>query len=324
MGSIGENETLQHNADVLKQQEELRKATIEEQKRKDTADIAARASEGALNRQAREDADKRHAELMFSIQSGKQPDKADLSYLAGEISGGRMSPIDLRTYLPAGLAGGKARTDALRMASEQYMAEHPGEQMDPSRLQRDYQNFKLPKTTQALTAVETFLPNIDRLESAIKDLPAGAPLKSMNALLQTGEVQIGNTAATNVKMLKGLLSHELGSSLGGGAALSDERIRMALDALGTDSPREAALNALGLLRQVEVNRHVNVALSGGVYGENYLRGIYGEDTANQLIANEREARKKTGKAALVGESGGVPFAGGATSFDDLWKKHGGK
>lgn len=227
--------------------------------------------------------------------SAREVDDVDIDYLAGEVAGGRIVPSDLRSYLPAGLVGGKARAETLRRASEIYANDHPGEDpLNASRLSRDYATFRSANTNKALVAVETFLPNLDKLQRAIEQLPANAPLRSLNTLLQQGQIEFGGQAATNVNMLKGVLAHELGASLGGGTALSDERIRIAMNSLNANAPREAALKSLDMLRGLEVNRHVNVAMQGGVYGENYLRDFYGDDTANALMDEERAARRKVG------------------------------
>ena len=240
-----------------------------------------------------------------SASAASQPTDSELEGFADDLAKGRLSPTGLKDIFPAGRTGGTAREKTLTRAREIFNAEHPGEDFNISRLNRDYNNFKSANTTKALMAVETFIPNLDRLQTAISGLPTNAPLRSLNKMLQSGQIEFGGVAATNVDMLEGVLAHELGSSLGGGTALSDERIRIAMKALNAKAPKEAALKALDMLRAIEVNRHVNVAMSGGVYGEDYLRGIYGDEIANKLIEEERAARKKVGKKAVKQNEGGA-------------------
>ena len=218
-------------------------------------------------------------------------DDTDIDSMADDLVHGKVAPSQLKNLLPTGMVGGTIRARVIEAAK----VKQPG--FSVAKSDSDYNYYKGAGFQKAALAVETFLPNIDRLEAAIQTLPAGGALKGLNSMLIHGGVQIGNVAATNVNMLSGVLASELGASLGGGSSLSDYRVQEALRALNSDAPKEAALASLAYLRQLEVNRHVNVSLKAGEFGKQYLRETYGEETANRLIEQEHAAKKKTGDAA---------------------------
>ena len=142
--------------------------------------------------------------------------------------------------------------------------------------------FNSPRFLQQKTAIDTFLPNISKMEAAIQARPDQA-LKIINEGVSAAVQQTGDPRLTNIITLQNVLSTELATSLTGSLTQSDVRLKEAQNSLNSMSPAPGALASLKMLRLLELNRRAVLAISAGRYGEAEFVKQYGN--AGQIVLN---------------------------------------
>ena len=228
--------------------------------------------------------------------------------MVGEkLAHGDISPMQLQTMFPSrGGTASQDRMNAVRIANEVYQKEHPGApELSFEKLDAQDRAFKSTHNQTARQAVQTFLPSLQKYTDLVSELPAGTGWRSLNQVLQQGNFEMGGKKITDVKALQTVLGSEFSHSLTGSMSESDMRTQLALNALSPASSREAVLEVLGLIQDREMNRLVTTAEQGGVYGENWLKGEYG-DAADTLIQRDKSENQKIARDVVKGQTPTVP------------------
>jgi hypothetical protein len=239
-----------------------------------------------------------------------------ISGLAEDYNAGKLTPIQMQRQI----SSWKDPSARLRVESEIKKGD-PG--FSFARDEGDFKRLNSSGASQQLRAIETFIPNVDRLQSAIAQAP-NIGNKWLNQQIRGLGVQFGDKTATDIKSLVGILSTELGASTTGSISASDMRLQHAVESLNAGSPQAAAISALDLLRDLELNRHANVAKQGGKFGKEYFNRVWGEDAGNKIWdAVQSEQAGAAGKFGKSNKDVGLnaPTNIGTVSDDDIIAKY---
>ena len=284
IGSKNEAEANKYNA----QGEDLtQKAGTEQQ----TADAKTLTAQAAMYKAT-------HPQPAYGVTP---TDSGAIASVAQDLVSGKIAPTQLPLYFPNTRGGQQARL----------LANEAAEKIDPdydgAQLEQNYKTFTSSSWRNANTAVQTFLPNIDRMAGLINSLPNG-PITSLNSAIQAAGIQVGNIPVTDLASLKAVMATEYSKSLGGTGQTTDTAYKEAINAFASTSSLPAFRSVVNQMRALEYSRLTSNALTAGPYGKNYLATQLGADRANSLIA-EHNNRVNKGADIVLGKnlmSGAAP------------------
>ena len=295
--AAAKSEAVKNVMDIITGQEETRQRAEQAQKMKEEGfQNQKQLQDERLAEQQRRAQE--HADLMKTIESKNNP--AQLTpegqkSLAQKVIDGEWSFQTALKQYPARMGKGVNKreifvNDILRIDPN----------WDEARSERDYNVFNRQKSSDQFNAIETFLPNIKRFEDTLKSIPNQTGSMTLNKLMNTGQFEFGGKQITNARTLAELLAIEMGRSVGSGKSPTDQDMKAMEGLLSPNKPLSASLAGLETIRQTEVNRHVNLALQGGVYGEHYVKTYYSPEVGQMLIDSEKRARVGVGSGNLEG------------------------
>lgn len=231
-------------------------------------------------------------ETLNQAKQEKMVPDVEIASMAQDYVAGKMDPV----YMQHQIGGFKDPSAKARLESAI-------KQLDPNfnfaTDSADFKRLNSNQVSQQLRAIETFVPNVERLQSAIGQTKE-VKNKWLNEQIRNLGVQFGDKTATDINSLVGILDNELGASTTGSISASDYRLQHAHNSLNAGAPKEAAISALDLLRDLELNRHANVAMQGGKYGKDYFLRTWGQDAGetiwNAVIEEKKQSASRFGRS----------------------------
>ena len=207
--------------------------------------------------------------------------------------------LDLITDLPRVIA--RYGSGAQDIADINHIVKSKMPEFDPIDRERAAKAYSM--SIKPMNATQTFYSNLDNIDKAIDALPPAANINALNEVLRKGQYQLNNIPVVDFETLTHAVASELGNSLGAGqsAVSRDDAAKKIMNSGGNIAALKAVFKQV---RSIETNRLVTLAMSGGVYGENHLKDMFGDETANALIAQEKSRLGRTGAKAAA-DGGGV-------------------
>lgn len=222
---------------------------------------------------------------------------------ANQLANGDMSYSQFIQTL--GRAGGAAASKKEQIEAR---ASAINPDFSPASAQSQYDYASSPNTQQAITTINTVMPNIDAI-IGISDAVKRSDYPAVNATLRSLGYNVGNKDISNLNELQNIISDELGKALAGNASLSDQKLQQAISSVDTNNSATNFASQMGVVKNALENRKTAIydragafqGLAGANEDTNYTSTVVSPDgKAYKYDLSDPAARLEYAKALKAG------------------------
>lgn len=180
--------------------------------------------------------------------------------MAKDLAYGKLTLQQLNQTLSSRGASGAAQRAGIYDLAKQI---NPN--FDPAAFAAGYKFATTPANMQALTAIDSVTPNLDRVIELARNAGNGGST-GFNAIVNKGKYFFGNKRITDFSTLQKIIGDELGVALGRGT-VTDMSRELGLDIANMNLPFENFVSTIEEIRNALNNRRGTYLPKMGIYGE---------------------------------------------------------